>query len=204
MDAAQSQPTPTGARSGRPSADGPGTLLTHNIAAVVHIEQRERLRMSWSDHIADWVTRFAGSMTYIWLPVGWFTFWLLFNAGWFLTRGWDPFPFALLTMVVTLEAIFLATVVLISQNAQARLADRLAKVGLQVEVIAEQELTKLISMVERIERRLGTAPPAADRELAELRRPTHLEELADAIDATERRIDPKGARGPESAVDTEA
>ena len=114
----------------------------------------------------------------------------------------DPFPFGLLTMIVSLEAIFLATFVLISQNRQAQLADRRAKVDLQVDMIAEQEVTKLMQLLIDIHDHLGINHQ--DPNLRHLAKPTDITKLLDAMDAAEQEVDPRGARGPEGAVDTEA
>jgi uncharacterized membrane protein len=192
---------PSAAHSAPPAIDS----LVHNVAEIVKIEQRDRLAMSRSDHIADWFTGLSGSMPYVWLHVAWFSLWIIFNLGWFSRLGlepFDPFPFGLLTMIVSLEAIFLSTFVLISQNRQALQADRRAKVDLQVDVIAEQEITKIVQMLAELQEHLGVRHH--DPELTAMRRPTHISQVADAIDEAEKQIDPRGAQGPDSAVDTEA
>jgi uncharacterized membrane protein len=184
------------------TAERPDQLL-HNIEEVIRLSQRDRLAMSRSDRIADLMTAFSGSMLFLWLHAVWFGVWIVINNGWLGPRAFDPFPFGLLTMVVSLEAIFLSTFVLISQNRQAMQADRRAKVNMQVDVLAEQEATKLIQMVAEIHEHLGIRM-RNDPELSQLKQPTTIERLADTIDAVEQRVDPKGARGPDSAVDTEA
>ena len=76
------------------------------------------------DRVADAITRFAGSMSFVYLHVGWFAVWIVLNAG--LVGSalvFDDFPFGLLTMIVSLEAIFLATFVMVTQNRQGRRAD---------------------------------------------------------------------------------
>ncbi len=76
------------------------------------------------DHVADRVTTFAGSLLFIYIHAAWFTVWILFNVGVFgRSREFDAYPFGLLTMVVSLEAIFLATFVMVTQNRQGRRAD---------------------------------------------------------------------------------
>ncbi|MEU6195774.1 DUF1003 domain-containing protein [Streptomyces sp. NPDC047061] len=72
------------------------------------------------DRIADAITAFAGTMMFVYLHALWFTVWIVFNEGVFGEGAiWDPFPFGLLTMIVSLEAIFLSTFVMVSQNRQA-------------------------------------------------------------------------------------
>jgi uncharacterized membrane protein len=72
------------------------------------------------DDVTDAVTAFAGSLSFVYLHVGWFTLWVLLNVG---SAAFDRFPFGLLTLIVSLEAIFLSTFVMISQNRQAARAD---------------------------------------------------------------------------------
>ena len=177
--------------------------MVHNVGEIVKLEQRDRLAMTRSDHLANRITAFSGSMLYVYLHVIWFSLWIALNLGWLGVKPFDPFPFGLLTMIVSLEAIFLSTFVLISQNRQALQSDRRQKINMQVDVIAEQEITKLMQMVYEIHQHLGIRHPD-DPELRAMRKPTHISELAEKIDAAEQQIDPEGAKGPDSAVDTEA
>ncbi|MET7782720.1 DUF1003 domain-containing protein [Streptomyces sp. NPDC005388] len=72
------------------------------------------------DRIADAITTFAGTMLFVYLHAAWFAVWIAFNEGLFgHSAVWDPYPFGLLTMIVSLEAIFLSTFVMVSQNRQA-------------------------------------------------------------------------------------
>ncbi len=90
------------------------------------------------DKIADAMTAFSGSNTFVYLHVGWFILWLLANRGAFGSRlVFDPFPFGLLTLVVSLEAIFLSTFVLISQNRQAARADLRSELDYETNVRSE-------------------------------------------------------------------
>jgi uncharacterized membrane protein len=114
----------------------------------------------------------------------------------------DPFPFGLLTMIVSLEAIFFSLFVLIAQNRQAQLADKRSKLDLQINTISEREVTKLIGMVESISRRLGLE--IRDPEIKHMSRPTRIRELAGKMDQVEAAVDPKARAGPNSAADTEA
>ncbi|MDQ1711137.1 MAG: hypothetical protein QOE45_587 [Frankiaceae bacterium] len=90
------------------------------------------------DVLADDITRFAGSMTFVYLHLAWFTGWMVLNVGLFGTAlRFDRFPFGLLTMVVSLEAIFLATFVMISQNRQAARADIRSELDFETNLRAE-------------------------------------------------------------------
>src|SRR5271155_384290 len=119
-----------------------------NIQDIIQLEQRDRKSLSLSDRIASIITAFSGSMIYVGIHVIVFSVWILWNTGILRLKPFDPFPFNLLTMSVSLEAIFLSAFVLISQNKQALQADKRAKIDLQVNMITEQENTKLIGMVE--------------------------------------------------------
>ncbi len=107
----------------------------------------------------------------------------------------DGFPFGFLTMIVSLEAIFLSTFVLISENRQALQADRRAKVDLHVNMISEQEITKLVSLVAEMHKFLGLHKD--DPELELMQKDTHVGHLADAVDEAEAGTD--AAKGPRSA-----
>lgn len=179
-----------------------GERLAHNVEEIARLEQRDQLKMSRSDRIANHLAGFSGSMVFVWIHVVLFSAWIIVNSGVFPGRAFDPFPYGLLTVVVSLEAIFLSTFVLISQNRQAALADRRAKVDLQVNMIAEQEITKVIQMVTELSEHLGVT--LRDPELRAMARPTDVKRVMDAIDNAEKDVDPKGAAGPTSASDTEA
>ena len=178
--------------------DATSPRVAKNIAEIVRLEGRDRLEMGRSDHFADLMTRFSGSMLFVWLHIGWFGVWIVLNLMGVLT--FDEFPFGFLTMVVSLEAIFLSTFVLISQNRQALQSDRRAKIDLQVNLISEQEITKIMSMVAEVHGHLGLGK-SHDPELEHMQRETHVEHLADAVDKAE--ADAGGATHPQTAADTE-
>jgi uncharacterized membrane protein len=193
---------PAVARESPPPQEGVDPVL-NNVEEVVGLGRRDRMEMGWADRLADRITAFSGSMVFVALHVLWFAGWIAINLGLLGVHKFDPFPFGLLTMVVSLEAIFLSTFVLISQNRQAFQADRRAKVTLQIDALAEQEATKLIQMVAEIQEHLGIRH-RDDPEMQALKSRTHIEKLADAIDQAESKHDSKGARAPDSAVDAEA
>ena len=82
----------------------------------------ERLRRSHEQRAADSITRFSGTMTFVGLHIVWFGFWIIYNTA--ASHPFDKFPFGLLTLIVSLEAIFLSTFVLMSQNESARKDDK--------------------------------------------------------------------------------
>jgi uncharacterized membrane protein len=135
--------------------------------------------------MADAITAFSGSMSFVYLHVLWFGLWVLLNTGWFGIHPFDPFPYSLLTMIVSLEAIFLSTVVLISQNRTGVEADRRADVGLHVGLLTEHEVTRALQMLDAIQERLGIANDPHN-DLAQLQMETKPEDVLAEIERLRR------------------
>jgi uncharacterized membrane protein len=134
-----------------------------------------------------------------------FLSWIAWNGGWLPVTPFDAYPFGLMTVIVSLEAIFLSTFVLISQNQQARLADRRAKVDLQINLLTEQETTRILTIVTELSQRLdllATRDLSADQ-AHPLEATTDIGTVMDTIDTLEQELEPEGAKGPDSAADTD-
>jgi uncharacterized membrane protein len=157
---------------------------------------------SLSERTSDRITAFSGSMLFIGVHAVWFTVWILVNLPGVPWTRFDAFPFGLLTMIVSLEAIFLSTFVLVTQNRQAAAADRRARVDLQVNVIAEREVTRLVQLVAEIHQALGL-PDVTDQELRGMKVETSVSDLVDAIDEADARQVDAAANGGQP-VDTES
>lgn len=111
-------------------------------------KEKVNQRRSFFDKVADFLTTFFGTVPFLGLNVVFFVFWVLWNTG--SIEGLtpiDPFPFGFLTMLVSLEAIFLAIIVLISQNREARIAELREEVELHINTYSETEITKLMYMM---------------------------------------------------------
>jgi uncharacterized membrane protein len=134
------------------------------------------------DHLAAVIIRFAGTGTAILAHVVWFALWVLLNIG-DLTglTPFDPFPFTLLTTIVSIEAIFLTLFVLITQNEMSRQADKRAELDLQINILAEKEATMILRMLQEISNRLGVKGPAGS-DIQELLKETKVEELAKKLE----------------------
>ena len=130
-------------------------VVERNISTLVEIRQNMERRKSAQDRIADWVTQFSGSMIFVYIHLVWFAVWLAINLGWTGLKPFDPYPFNLLTMIVSLEAIMLATFVLISQNRISEIADQRADLDLQINLLAEYEITRVLTLVDAIADHLG-------------------------------------------------
>lgn len=129
--------------------------VAHNVSALAKVREEKRRKRSLGDRLSDQITRFAGSMAFVFLHVAWFAIWIIVNLGWTPLPQFDPFPFGLLTMIVSLEAIFLSTFVLISQNQMMADSEERAALDLQVNLLTEHELTKLVALTDAIADHLG-------------------------------------------------
>lgn len=111
---------------------------------------------SFFTQIADDLTSTFGSSTFLLLNVVWFIVWILFNTGVFPEiKPFDLFPFGLLTMIVSLEAIVLAIIILVSQNRQSYITSIREELHLQIDLIAEEEITKTLKILAEIRRKMG-------------------------------------------------
>jgi uncharacterized membrane protein len=109
------------------------------------------------DKIADELTRFAGSMTFVYVHALWFGLWIIVNLGALsLALAFDKYPFGLLTLIVSLEAIFLSTFVMISQNRQAKAAEVRSELDYETNVKAEQEIELIMTALNRIANKQGS------------------------------------------------
>lgn len=115
---------------------------------IKSFKARANEKRNLAEKFADWLTSGFGSLTFLFLNAIWFTVWILINTGkWTIIEPFDPSPFGLLTLIVSLEAIMLAIIVLISQNREARIGELREEIDLQINIIAEQEITKLIELI---------------------------------------------------------
>jgi len=149
-----------------------------NINTIVRLEYETLHARSFANRISDAITRFSGSMFFILLHLLWFTAWILANEGMIPgTTPFDPFPFNFLTLVVSLEAIFLSTFVLMSQNQMSQQADKRAHLDLQINLLAEQETTLTLRLVRQICTRLGIETEMSDENVRQLSHETDVHAL---------------------------
>src|SRR5262245_44390190 len=130
-----------------------------------------------AEALADKVIQFTGTVVFLLINAVWFIVWIIINLNIFPgIKAFDPFPFALLTMIVSLEAIFLSIFVLISQNRDAKIADLRQEIDLQINMIAEEEITKMMQMIGAIYKTLEHKS-AKDPEIAEMMKPLNIDEI---------------------------
>lgn len=124
-----------------------------NVTRIIEIERVHRAGRTRIERISEFIAAFCGSMTFVWAHVVWFGTWIVINSTPRFT--FDPFPFTFLTLVVSLEAIFLSTFILISQNHETELSERRNHLDLQINMLTEQENTKLLDLVTQIAEKVG-------------------------------------------------
>jgi uncharacterized membrane protein len=106
---------------------------------------------TFQQHVADWITEHAGRMTFVYFHALWFGLWIIANTGYFGVQNiFDPYPFGLLTMIVSLEAIFLATFIMVSQNTQAQRSELRAELDYQVNLKAEKEIAEILALLKEL------------------------------------------------------
>jgi len=153
--------------------------VTHNIRAMAELDRRVLDEQTAIDRLTGKVARAAGSMTFIVLHAVWFAGWIGLNA----TRStFDRFPFSLLNLIVALEAVFLTSVVLLTQNHMTSLAERRARLELQVNLLAEQELTTILHMLHALCTNAGVQVPIRDDRVQQLLTETDIQRIAIALD----------------------
>jgi uncharacterized membrane protein len=168
---------PHGSRGRR----GLARVVERNVQALLARRAEDDQAKTRSERIADGVTRFAGSMTFVYIHLVMYVTWIVVNLG--VIPGvprFDP-TFVILAMEASVEAIFLSTFVLISQNRMAALADKRADLDLQVSLLSEHEITRMLSLVQQVAARMGI-DDARDPELDELARDIHPEKVLDKIE----------------------
>jgi uncharacterized membrane protein len=134
--------------------------------------------------VANAVTRFTGSMHFVYLHVAVYGFWILANLGWIPgVRAWDP-TFVILAMVASVEAIFLSTFILITQNRMALAAERRAELDVQISLLAEAEITKLVQLVSEMAERMKV-PGAEEEDVEEMKRRVEPQAVLEAIEKSE-------------------
>ena len=168
-----------------PQPDSLNSSLRRNIEALRARRIDDEANAPFEERVARAITQFTGSMRFVYVHALIYGVWIVANSG--LVPGlprWDP-TFVVLAMIASVEAIFLSTFILITQNRMTAKADRRAELDLQVSLLAEHEITKLVELVSEIAQRMGV--PGAERDdVEELKRTVAPEAVLDAIEEKER------------------
>lgn len=166
-----------------PHPQGLASALERNIDALADRRRQEAAGASFQERLAEAITRFAGSMAFVYVHAALVIAWIAVNIGATPLRPFDS-SFVILATVASVEAIFLSTFILISQNRSAAAADRRADLDLQIGLLAEHEVTRLIQLTTQIARQLGI-PEAQNPELKELERSVAPEAVLERIEESE-------------------
>ena len=159
-------------------------LTERNVTVIRELEEAAKEERTRTDRFAEAIANFCGSMTFVWVHVVWFGIWILINVVPRLPHI-DPFPFTFLTLVVSLEAIFLSTFILISQNHDSKISERRNHLDLQINLLSEQENTQMLVMLRAIAEKVG-ANLSRDDQVEALSEETKPQRLVKQIKAREK------------------
>ena len=157
--------------------------VRENIQTVAHLEQEFEDRRGPVDRLADLIGDFSGSMSFVLVHVVWFSAWFLINTGVvsFGLPRFDPYPFILLAMIVSVEGVLLSTFVLMKQNRMQKKSDTRDHLNLQIDLLAEKEVTKSLQLLRAICRKLEIDEDGLDFELDEMAATTSVDTLAQRV-----------------------
>jgi uncharacterized membrane protein len=176
----RSEPDQDSEGSEVPSTQRPA--VEENVQEIKAWEQATLHARSRVEQLSDWVACTAARAPVLLAHAVWFATWITINMGWVpMVRPFDPFPFPFLTMTVSLEAIFLALFVLASQNRLARQADQRSHLDLQIDLLAEREMTAVLRLLSDIARHLNIETSVTDDQLRDLARKTDIQKLTNRM-----------------------
>jgi len=169
------------------------SAVEENVQAIKRWEHAILRARSKAEQLSDWIARTAGSGPVLALHVLWFGVWVTVNSGMVRRiRPFDPFPFPFLTMTVSLEAIFLALIVLASQNRLSRQGDKRSHLDLQINLLAEREMTAVLQLLQDIAGHLNVKTNVTPEQLRDLMKKTDVQRLTNRM---EELAEPAGSSG---------
>lgn len=188
---AESRSTPSTGQAEPPTPAGPPRVLERNVRALVEHAAEEELARPTADRVATAIWRFAGTMKFVYFHIVLFGFWTALDLGLIPSvHNFDP-SFTILGTAAAVEAIFLATFVLMAQVQMAAQADTRRHLDVQISLLAERETTHILRLVAAMSERMGIEE-AKDPEIHELLRELKPKDLLDRIevhtDAVEEEI----------------
>ena len=129
-------------------------VVENNIRSLLRLSAQRLRARNLQERLADGITHVSGRMFFVYIHVIWFAAWILLNTGHLGIESFDPYPYGFLTMIVSLEAIFLSTFVLISQNRLSAEADRRADLDMHIGLLNEAKMTHALTMLHSIQKKL--------------------------------------------------
>lgn len=159
---------------------GMAQIVERNIKTLLHRRLEEEKRRTREQKIADAITRFTGSIPFVYIHIVAFGAWIIWNLGWLGLKPFDE-SFVVLAMLASVEAIFLSTFVLISQNRMNIQADKRADLDLQISLLSEHEITALIQLVTAIAKKMNVQI-TEEPKLEELKKDVQPEKVMDTLE----------------------
>lgn len=157
--------------------------MSYNVEAIAKLEHEELHRRSSGEKVSDFFVSIMGSMPFLVFHVVGFATWFAINLGAIPgVKPFDPFPFGVLTLIVSSEGVFLAIFILISQNRMARQSDKRAHLDLQVNILTEQEMTMMLRMQQRLCEHLGVEVETVREEAKQLLEETNVDQVVSALE----------------------
>lgn len=157
--------------------------IEENVSVIKAWDEALLLRRSPIERLSDAITGVAASAPSVLVHAAWFALWIIVNVGWIPgVDPFDPFPFQLLTMIVSLEAIFLALFVLASQNRLGKQSDLRANLDLQIDLLSEREMTAVLQLLQDIATHLKVPTSVTDDAIGDLVKKTDIQALAKEVD----------------------
>lgn len=173
-----------------PQVSATPRTVAANIRSVAAMQTALERRRTLVDRIADVIGSFSGSMAFVFIHVFWLSAWFLINTLPLGVRHFDPYPFILLCMIVSVEGVLLSTFVLMKQNRMQYRADIREQLDLQINLLSEKEVTKTLQLLRAICDRLEIEPSVGyDPELQEMASTTSVDMLAERIETD---LEPNG------------
>ncbi|MBS1724158.1 MAG: DUF1003 domain-containing protein [Armatimonadetes bacterium] len=161
------------------------SVVQQNIVELYEHRRRHNDAMTAYEKVANGIAVYCGKPSFVFLNAVFFTVWIALNVNLFALKPFDPYPFGLLTTIVSLEAIFLSLFVLLSQNRMQELSDRQNELDLQVNLLTERELTKVLVALDAIAEKLGV-PLSEDPEFVELQGQVTPTEVLEEIERAQQ------------------
>ena len=157
-------------------------MAKRNISRIAELESELEEKRTTVDRVIARVADFTGSLPFICIHLAWFVLWILINGMSVLPiRKFDPYPFVLLSVAVSCEAVLLSTIVLMKQNWMSRRDERRDQLHLQINLLSEQESTKILYLQRLICKQLRIPEAETDPEIADLSQETAVEHLAEEL-----------------------
>ncbi len=160
-------------------------IVARNVSMIRDIEEAANRRRTKPQIISDNIAAFCGSTFFLWVHLIWFALWLAFNSLPMVPHKWqfDRPPFGNLTLIVSLEAIFLSTFILISQNRQQALFTERSHLDLQINMLAEQETSQMLGLLIQIRDHLHIPDSGQESmEAAVLKTNTDVKEVIEQLE----------------------